>query len=88
MSCCPSVLTSVTFADGRRALCFSLRQVQYLQYYVHQTCLSEAEYVSQLYALKAAGKDMRLRPPVPSVPPIPLPNHPILSSFLSAIVSY
>lgn len=83
------VLTAVTFACGRRALCLSLRQVQYLQHFVWRACLADPSYLASLHAAQVAGKSLQdLRPPAtPSVPPIPLPNHPVLASFVSATVS-
>lgn len=83
------VLTVVTFACGRRALCLSLRQVQYLQHFVWRACFADGSYLESLHAAQVAGKSLQdLRPPsTPTVPPIPLPNHPVLASFVSATVS-
>lgn len=51
------ILTAGTFSDGSSLLCFSLKQVQYLQYYIHAMGLTDPAHPANKDITEAAGKE-------------------------------
>lgn len=48
-----------TYNGGRRRILFSLKQLQYLQYYIHKARLADPAYVAYLGRLNTGSEDDR-----------------------------
>jgi hypothetical protein len=54
-----------TYNGGRRRILFSLKQLQYLQYYIHEARLADPAYVAYLSRLNSGDEDDKEEPVEP-----------------------